>query len=85
MATPLAPGAFRFDPHESVEGLRTHAVRAAEHAVVRPSGSPLGTTEPVVARVDAPVRTARDVTTPRFRVLLARHTADRTTETTEDH
>lgn len=85
MATPLAPGAFRFDPHESVEGLRTHAVRAAEHVVVRPSPSPQPTTEPVVSRVDTRPRVAPDVRAPRFRPRLARQTADRIAETTEDH
>jgi hypothetical protein len=85
MATPLMPGAFRFDPHESVEALQTHSVRAASHTTVRPGPSPQRTDEKLTAQDDAPARGTVELRTPRFRPLLARHTLDRSVDPTEDH
>ena len=85
MATPLMPGAFRFDPEESVEGLRAQQVRVVQAAAARaprPGGVRVDDappTLPLASRVDARVSPA-----PRFRPLLSRHTTDRPPETSED-
>jgi hypothetical protein len=84
MATPLMPGAFRFDPHESVEGLRTYSVRGAHDAAVRPSPSPQRTDEIVVTDA-APARLAPEGRAPRFHPLLARQRSDRASAASEDH
>lgn len=85
MATPLMPGAFRFDPHESVEAMRTPSVRAASPTAVRPGPAPQRTDEKLTVRDDAPVRGTFEVRSPRFRPLLARHAFDRSVDPTEDH
>jgi len=85
IATPLMPGAFRFNPEESVEGLRSQPVRAIQDAATRAPRPPsvrvedVPTTRPLAYRVAARVSTAL-----RFQPPLARYTPDYPHEASED-
>lgn len=86
MATPFMPGAYRFNPADSIEAHRTQSVRSAAQAVVRPMALPkMAVDEVVTPRADIPTRAAPDVRSPRFRPLLPRHAPDRGPEAAEDH
>lgn len=85
MSTPLMPGAFRFDPAESVEAHRTHSIRGANQPVIRPTSLPQVAIEISPPRADAPIRRAPDAHSPLFRPLLPRHAPDPGPEAAEDH
>ncbi|MBI2204529.1 MAG: hypothetical protein HYU41_11835 [Candidatus Rokubacteria bacterium] len=86
MATPLMPGAFRFNPSESVEAHRAHSVRSIEHPVVRPISIPPTAVAPVaIPRPDVAARTRVETGSPRFRPLLARQALEPVPESVEDH
>ena len=86
MATPLLPGAFRFDPAESVEAHRQQPVRIAAETNIRPSAAPSMTVDAIVRpRHDLSARALTDHRPPVFRPLLARHATGVAPDTAEDH
>jgi hypothetical protein len=86
MATPLMPGAYRFNPADSIEAHRTQSVRSAAQVVVRPTVLPqVAVNELGAPRADVSARVAADVRVPRFRPSLPRHAPDRGPEAAEDH
>jgi hypothetical protein len=86
MGTPFMPGAFRFDPSESMEAHRTPSMGGAAQAVVPPA-TPSRTTVDEAAKAAADVRpgTTPHVRWSRFRPLLPRHVLDRGPEALDDH
>ena len=85
-ATPLMPGAFRFNPSESIEAHRAHSVRSSEHVTAEPAlPTRTAVTDAGTPRLELRVRRTDDVRAPRFRPLLTRHTSDRSPEAPEDH
>lgn len=86
IGTPLMPGAFRFDPAESIDAHRTQSARSATQSIVRPIALPqvavehVGDTDAGVPRREMP-----DVRSPRFQPLLARRALDWGPEAAEDH
>ena len=82
LATPLTPGAFRFNPEESVDANAEHSVRGVDH--VSRSGSP-----PAPVALEAEKARPRPVPLPeggpvRGRTVRARPTPEHVSETPED-
>jgi len=86
MGTPLMPGAFSFDPAESIEAHRTHAAGSGAQNVARPAAlSRIASVDVVVPAPDISVRTAPIARWPRFHRVLSRSAPDRGPEASDDH
>jgi len=85
MATPLLPGAYHFNPAESIEAHRTPTLTTA-HGVTRPTALPrpithqVETGEPEIRRVVTPIAWRREL-----RPVTPPGTRDRAQEAPEDH
>src|SRR5712691_8401741 len=82
IATPLMPGAFRFNPEESVDANAAHSVRAVDHAS-RAASPPQPVALEVVKTRPRPVPQSKGGPL-RCRPPRARHTPEHVSETPED-
>ena len=82
IATPLMPGAFRFNPEESVDANAAHSVRGVDH-ISRGGSPPQPVALEVVTSRPRPVPLP-DGGRPRCRPPRARHTPEHVSETPED-
>lgn len=86
IATPLMPGAFRFDPAESIEAHRTHPVGSGAQSVTRPTALPRTVSvDIVVPPLDMPSQTAPVARGPQFHSALSRSAPERGSEAPDDH
>src|ERR671919_3119922 len=86
IATPLLPGAYHFNPAESIEAHRAPTVASAQSVVERPTALPRVVSRDVLTlEPERRLQRAPAVSEPRHRVIALRSASERTPDASDDH